>query len=96
MTNSRKLYEEHLGGDKWKFVVTLDEAWIYLSDTNKKRAIYSRDRGTKPLNNLVREFKETFSKGFMVVAGYSYNGKLKLRRVGKTLRLILRIIRSTF
>ena len=46
-TNARKLYEKYLAADKWKFVVTLDEAWLYLSDTNKIRAIYYRQKGEK-------------------------------------------------
>lgn len=31
-TNRRKLYEKHQTGDKWKFVVTLEETWLYISD----------------------------------------------------------------
>jgi hypothetical protein len=27
-TNCLKLYEEHLAGDKWEYMVTLDEAWV--------------------------------------------------------------------
>lgn len=33
----RKLYKMHLHAEKWKFVITLDEAMIYLSDCNRKR-----------------------------------------------------------
>src|SRR5215469_1208757 len=33
----RILYERYLAGDKSEFIVTLDEAWFYLSDSNKKR-----------------------------------------------------------
>lgn len=40
LVNSRKLYEQCLAGEKWQWVVTLDEAWIYLDDTNKPRAIF--------------------------------------------------------
>lgn len=28
--------EKNLVGDKWKFLVTLDEEWPYLNDYNKK------------------------------------------------------------
>ena len=34
-TNSRKLYERYLASDKWVFVVTLDEVYVYLSNCNK-------------------------------------------------------------
>lgn len=80
-THSRKLYEEHLSGEKWKNVVTLDEAWIYLTDCNKPRAIYYRPKDSKARGEFVRNCKERFSKGFMIVAGYCHKGKLQLRRV---------------
>lgn len=82
-TNCRKLYERHLAGDKWKNVVTLDEAYVYLNDCNKPRAIFYRPRGTKDFVKWHRECKETFSRGFMIVAGFGYNGKLTLHRVDK-------------
>jgi hypothetical protein len=31
--NRRKLYENHLSGDKWQYVVTLDESWVYIDNT---------------------------------------------------------------
>src|SRR5258705_9068263 len=31
--------------------------------------------------------RNSFAKGFMIVAGYSYNGKLKLRRVEKNAKI---------
>ena len=39
-TNSRKLYEQHLAGDKIEFCVTIDEAWFYLQDCEGARRIY--------------------------------------------------------
>jgi hypothetical protein len=86
-TNCRKLYERYLAGDRWKYVATLDEAWIYLSDCNKPRAIFYRPRGVKPFETWYKECKETFSKGFMVVAGYCHNGKLEIRRVAKNTKI---------
>jgi len=86
-TVARKFYEHYLARDKWKFVATLDEAWIYLSDCNKIRAIYYRPRGTKGHATWVRECKESFSRGFMVVAGFCYNGKFNLRRVAKNVKI---------
>ena len=32
----RTLCENYLAGDKWKYIVTLDEAWVYLNDCNIK------------------------------------------------------------
>ena len=80
-TNARKLYEQYLAGDKWQWVVTQDEAWIYLDDTNKPRAIYYSPHDAKGRGEFVRECREKFSKGFMVVAGFCARGKLPMHRV---------------
>jgi len=80
-TNCRRLYENHLAGDKWKFVVTIDEAWIHMSDTNKKRSIYYHKRGDKDRQIWFKECFESYPKGFMIVAGFCYKGKLKLKKV---------------
>ena len=40
ITNCHLLYENHLSCEKWKFVVTLDEAWVHLSDCGKKLALF--------------------------------------------------------
>ncbi len=34
ITNCRKLYEKYLAAEKWKIVITLNEAWVYFSDFN--------------------------------------------------------------
>ena len=86
-TNCRKLYEKYLAGEKWKFVVTLDEAWVYLDNCNKPRAIYYRPIDKQPYQKWAKECRESFSKGFMVIAGYSYKGKLRIRRVGKNVKM---------
>jgi hypothetical protein len=85
--NARKLYERHLAKQRWMYVVSLDEAWIYLSDCGKPRAIMYREKGAKNFRRWVRVCKESFPKGFMVVAGYSYRGKLKIRRVKKNCKI---------
>ena len=37
-TNCRIIYERYLAADRWKYFVTYDEAWIYLSNCDKKEA----------------------------------------------------------
>lgn len=86
-TRCRILYEKHLSKEKWKTIVTIDESWVYLNDCNKKRAIYYHKRGEKNLSTWFKESKESFSKGFMIVAGFSYNGKLKIKRVEKNVKI---------
>jgi hypothetical protein len=80
-TNCRKLYECYLSNEKWKMVVTLDEAWIYLSDCGKARAICYRPQGEKGRSDWVRSCRESFPKGFMVVAGYCSRGRLPIRKI---------------
>lgn len=80
-TRCRRLYERHLSGDKWKFVATHDEAWIYLADCGKIRAVTYTPSDAKTRPDFIRQCKASFSKGFMVVAGYCYEGKLTIRRV---------------
>ena len=86
-TNCRLLYENHLSGEKWKFVVTLDETWVHLSYCGDKRAIFYKKRGEKNTETLFRECRESFPKGFMVVAGFSYNGKLTIRKIEKNAKI---------
>lgn len=52
-TCCRILYENYLAGDKWKYVVTLDEAWVYLNDCNKKKVHLLSQARRKKCPNLV-------------------------------------------
>lgn len=80
-TNSRKLYENHLAGDKSEFVVTLDEAWLYINECTSTREICYVKQGQTLPGDWVLQCKENFPKGFMVVAALSGRGPLKLIRV---------------
>lgn len=80
-TNARKLYEKHLAGTKWQYVVTLDEAWMYLTYTNGTRKICYVKRGKNMPEEWVRECSESFPKGFLVVGAISGRGPLPLIRV---------------
>ena len=61
-TNSRKLYECHLAGDKWKLIVTLDEAYVYLNDTNKPRAIFYQPRSVKIFKIGIQNAEKVFQR----------------------------------
>lgn len=86
-TNCRLLYENYLAGDKWQFIVTLDEAWFYLSNCGKKRSIYYEKIGKKSTYKHYREGHESFSKGFMVAAGYCSKEKLRLIKVDNKVKI---------
>ena len=80
-TNARKLYETYLAWNKWQWVCTLDEGWLYLDDTNRVRSIFYRPTDHKSRSDFVLQCKEKFAKGFLVVAGYCSRGTLPLVQV---------------
>ena len=53
----RLLSEDYLTGRKSNYVVTADEALIYLFDSNRKMPIYYRKIGEKDLTSSFRENK---------------------------------------
>ena len=65
-------------------MVSLDEAWIYLDDTNKPRAIYYKPVGQKGLSNFIRENKEKFSKGLWWLQVTALG---KIHRVAKNVKI---------
>jgi histone-lysine N-methyltransferase SETMAR len=80
-TNARKLYEKHLSGSKSDFIVTLDEAWFYLSNTDGKRKICYRKKGESIPASWVVERGESYQEKFMVVGAMCEKGVLPLIRV---------------
>jgi hypothetical protein len=85
-TNSRKLYEGHLAGNRSEFVVTLDEAYFFIGDTNGKRSIYY-NRHVNDSEPYVHEHKEKFEKKVMVVGAMSGRGVLPLIRVPQNVKI---------
>ena len=58
-TTCRKLYENHLAGDRTQFAVTLDGALVYLHNSNGKREIcYIKNGETIPENWVFEISKE--------------------------------------
>ena len=68
-------------------MVTYDEAWIYITDSNKKRSIMYRPRDKKDLVQWYTECAESSPKGFMIATGISHKGKLKIRRIEKNAKI---------
>ncbi|GBM58317.1 hypothetical protein AVEN_264927-1 [Araneus ventricosus] len=69
-----------------KNVATKDEAWVYLKDCKKQTQFVIMKEEKKNLETGFKKCKESFSKGIMIAAGFSYNGKVKVKRVDKMLR----------
>ncbi|UYV72765.1 hypothetical protein LAZ67_10000614 [Cordylochernes scorpioides] len=86
-TISRYFYENFLAADRWKFIVTYDEAWVYLTNCDRKRAIYYQKRVEKSRPIWLKECAESYPKGFMVACGISYEGKLKIRKVERNAKI---------
>ena len=66
-TNCRKLYENHLAGKRSEYAVTLDEALVYIEDSNRERRICYIRKGERVPESWVMEKDENFKKGFMIV-----------------------------
>lgn len=79
--NCRKLYEKHLAGNKSEFVVTLDEAYIYLDNCNNESKICYMKRGELPPDDWILKSRALFPKGFMIVGILTGRGALPLIRV---------------
>jgi len=83
----RILYERYLAGDKSEFIVTLDEAWFYLSDSNKKRKNCYVKRGDRIPEDWINDCKEAFPSGFMVVGILSGRGAMPLIKIPKETKI---------
>lgn len=79
-------------------VITIDDAWIYLSDYNrKKKSIYYQKRREKDLRCWFQENKENFAKGYIIITGFSFNEKRKkVREVGKKVNTFWITLRNIF
>jgi len=50
-------------------------------DLSSRRAVTYTPSDAKTRPDFIRQCKASFSKGFMVLVGYCYEGKLTIRRV---------------
>ncbi len=85
-TVSRRLYERYLAGNRYKYIVTLDESYIYMSNTGGKRNIYYKKRDSIDDKSWVK-VRERHPNGFMIVGAVSYNGKFRLIKVPKNIKI---------
>ena len=72
---------EFLGGERRKKIITVDECWIYLSNTGGERRIYYEFKGTKNPESWTKYWKKQHPIGVMVFMGVTFYGKSKLRFV---------------
>lgn len=68
-------------GRKWENVLTIDEAWVYLTHCNGRRKVYYEFKGERSEESWTKVWKESHPKGVMFVAGVCSRGKTKIRFV---------------
>ena len=64
-----------------KNILTIDEAWVYVTNCNGRRRIYYEFKGEQTLEIWTKFWKESYPKGVMFVAGVCSRGETKLRFV---------------
>ena len=70
-----------IDGRKWENILTIDEAWVYVTNCNGRRRIYYKFKGEQTPEIWTKFWKESHPKGVMFVAGVCSRGKTKLRFV---------------
>ena len=86
-TNCRKLYSNHLAGKRSEYAVTLDEALVYLQDSNGKREICYVKNGESVPEEWVFEKNESFDESFMVVGAITGRGTVPLFKVPSNVKI---------
>jgi len=72
---------KRLQGKRLENVVSIDEAWCYMSYVNGRRKIYCQFRGRQSPRSFLKYWREKHPKGVMFVAGISYKGTTDIRFV---------------
>jgi hypothetical protein len=72
---------KHLNGGKWRYIVSIDEAWCYMSHVNGRRKIYYQFRGKQSPQSWLKYCKQKHPRGVMFVAGISARGTTAIRFV---------------
>ena len=65
---------KYLKGDKWKYIVTIDEFWIYSNYVNGQRKVYYKFRGRENYEEWRNNCRQKHPKGIMCAAGISFRG----------------------
>ena len=72
---------QYIKGQKWKYVITVDEAWIYLTHVNGVRKVYYEFKGERTRESWTKFWKESHPVGVMFIGGVCSRGTTKLRFV---------------
>lgn len=80
-TNTRKLYENELAGDKCRNVVSLNESWAMLTIDGRSKDICYVKKGENMPEDYVKKTRQLWSEKFMMVGIITYHGTLPLIRI---------------
>ena len=72
---------KHLQGEKWRYIVSIDEAWVYLTHVNGRRKVYYQFRGKRSPQSWMKHCQQKHPRGVMFVAGISARGPTAIRFV---------------
>lgn len=86
-TNCRKLYERYLAGGKYKYFVTLDEAWLYVNYCNGERKIYYHKPGQETDDDWKKKEGKSWPEKIMVVAAVTGKGCIPLFKVPNNVKI---------
>lgn len=70
-----------LGPRKLRYILTLDEAWVYTTNVNGKRKVYYEMRGNRTPESWKKFYQQAHPVGVMFVAGICYRGVTTMRFV---------------
>lgn len=63
-----------LRGGRWKYIISLDEAWLSLNDTGGIRDVYYKKKGKEAPQSRTKKWKQKYAKKIMYAAGVSARG----------------------
>lgn len=69
---------------------SFNDEWVYLSDNNKKKKdqFFIAQLTRTTIRKGLRQYKGKFLKQFMIVSGFCYNGKFKIKKFQEKPKLI--------
>ena len=71
-------FRKHLTGNKYQYILTLDEAWKEVSNEHKHRKIYYETDGNPVPESWTKTFKSKHPKKVMYVGGICHRGQTEL------------------
>ena len=69
----------YIRGNKWKNILTVDEAWVYLTNVGGRRHVYYELQGERTEESWTKFWKVSHPNGVMFFAGVCSRGVTKLR-----------------